>query len=198
MYRALLIVTLALVPALLDAAPARPLRTKPATNTQTPRVVFDTSHGKIVIELYAEKAPITVSNFLQYIDRQYYDDTIIHRVIPSFVIQGGGFRTGFVEKKTREPIKNEAANGLSNERGTIAVARTADPDSGTSQFYINLANNKQLDPGKIAPAGYCVFGRVVEGMDVVERISLVATGSVKGHVNVPTTDVVIRWARRVE
>ncbi|HZZ81963.1 MAG TPA: peptidylprolyl isomerase [Gemmataceae bacterium] len=199
MQRVLLLLTLALTPAMVGAAPYRPRPAKSGDDSATPRVVVDTNHGKFVIELYRDKAPMSVQNFLQYVDDQHYDGTIVHRVIPSFVIQGGGYRPGFVQKNTRDPIKNEAANGLSNERGTIAVARMVDPDSGTAQFYINLAHNARLDHGKTNTnqAGYCVFGKVVEGMEVIDRIAQVATGSANGHVNVPTTDVVIRSIRRL-
>jgi len=152
---------------------------------RTPRVVMETNHGRIVIELYADKAPITVKSFLQYVDDQYYDGTIFHRVIAEFMIQGGGHVPGMNEKKTREPIKNESANGLANERGTIALARMANPDSGTAQFFINTKDNRFLDRDKSADKiGYCVFGRVVEGMDVVDRIRRVPTGQQAGHGNV--------------
>jgi cyclophilin family peptidyl-prolyl cis-trans isomerase len=182
----------------LGAAPIRPNRDKPQEESATPRVVLDTNLGNIVIELYADKAPISVNNFLQYVDAQHYDGTIVHRVIPSFMIQGGGFATGMNEKKARDPIKNESANGLSNERGSIAVARAANPDSGTAQFFINLVNNQRLDransPDK---AGYCVFGKVVSGMEVVDRIAQAPTGQQGAHANVPTPEVVIRSMRRV-
>jgi cyclophilin family peptidyl-prolyl cis-trans isomerase len=152
----------------------------------------------MVIELYADKAPISVKNFLQYVDDRFYDGTIFHRVIANFMIQGGGYVPGLKEKPGREPIKNEAANGLSNERGTVAMARTGVPDSATSQFYINTVNNKGLDranaPDKV---GYCVFGKVVEGMDTVDRIRAANTGQAGGHNDVPKQDVMILSIRRV-
>ena len=169
----------------------------PAGDERTPRAVLETNHGRIVIELYVEKAPVTVKNFLQYVDDQYYDGTIFHRVIAEFMIQGGGHVPGMGEKKTREPIKNESANGLTNERGTIAVARTANPDSGTAQFFINTKDNSFLDRAKSADrTGYCVFGRVIEGMDVVDRIRRVPTGQQGVHRDVPVQDVIIRSVRR--
>ncbi len=164
---------------------------------KNPVVVMDTSLGKIKIELFAAKAPITVKNFLQYVDDKHYDGTIFHRVIADFMIQGGGMEPGLKEKKTREAIKNEADNGLSNERGTIAMARTFMPDSATAQFFINVKDNSFLDRAKARDkAGYCVFGRVIEGMDVVDRIRQVETRTQGGHENVPATDVVIRSVRR--
>ena len=186
---------------LTAALSAKPLpRFDPAPSVgdkRTPRVVMETNHGRIVIELYADKAPITVKSFLQYVDDQYYDGTIFHRVIAEFMIQGGGHVPGMNEKKTREPIKNESANGLANERGTIALARMANPDSGTAQFFINTKDNRFLDRDKSADKiGYCVFGRVVEGMDVVDRIRRVPTGQQAGHGNVPVQDVIVRSLRR--
>ena len=186
---------------LTAALSAKPLpRFDPAPSVgdkRTPRVVMETNHGRIVIELYADKAPITVKSFLQYVDDQYYDGTIFHRVIAEFMIQGGGHVPGMNEKKTREPIKNESANGLANERGTIALARMANPDSGTAQFFINTKDNRFLDRDKSADKiGYCVFGRVVEGMDVVDRIRRVPTGQQAGHSTVPVQDVIVRSLRR--
>jgi cyclophilin family peptidyl-prolyl cis-trans isomerase len=163
-----------------------------------PRVVIDTSLGKITVELYADKAPITVDNFLRYVDDKFYDGTIFHRVIPDFMIQGGGFEPGMQEKKTRPTIKNEAGNGVSNVRGTIAMARTPDPDSASSQFFINVGDNRRLDRiNSRDKFGYTVFGMVVEGMDVVDKIRAVETKTVGDHGNVPTRDVVIRSIRRV-
>ena len=168
---------------------------------KNPIVVMDTSHGKVVLELFADKAPVTVKNFLQYVDEKFYDGTIFHRVIPNFMIQGGGFEPGAVvkndEKKTHPPIKNEAGNGISNERGTIAMARTNDPDSATAQFFINVKDNVRLDRARAADnVGYAVFGRVIDGMDVVDRIRQVKTTTVGEHENVPEQDVVIRSVRR--
>jgi cyclophilin family peptidyl-prolyl cis-trans isomerase len=164
-------------------------------------VIMDTTHGKIVIELFADKAPVTVKNFLQYVDEKYYDGTIFHRVIPNFMIQGGGFEPGNVakdeEKKTRPPIKNEAGNGLSNERGTIAMARTPEPDSASAQFFINVKDNVRLDRANAGDGvGYAVFGRVIDGMDIVDKIRQVKTTTMGPHENVPVQDVVIRTVRR--
>jgi cyclophilin family peptidyl-prolyl cis-trans isomerase len=176
-----------------------------------PVVVMETSMGTIKIELYPEKSPVTVKNFLRYTDEKFYDGTIFHRVMPNFMIQGGGFLPGLREKKTHEPIKNEAANGLSNTRGTIAMARTNDPDSATSQFFINVVDNDRLDKAKERfGIGYCVFGKVIEGMDVVDKIRNVETGTRTQIVtpdgetvrqpseNVPKTDVIIKSVRRAE
>jgi cyclophilin family peptidyl-prolyl cis-trans isomerase len=161
-----------------------------------PIVVMETSMGTIKIELFEDKAPITVKNFLSYVDDKHYDGLIFHRVISNFMIQGGGMEPGMKEKKTKEPIKNEAGNQLSNVRGTIAMARTGDPDSATSQFFINVKDNKMLDrvntPDKV---GYCVFGRVIDGMDVVDKIKDVNTGSRAGHKDVPIEDVIIKSVR---
>jgi cyclophilin family peptidyl-prolyl cis-trans isomerase len=156
-------------------------------------VVMDTSQGKVTIELFPSKAPITVKNFLQYADDKHYDGTIFHRVIADFMIQGGGMEPGLKEKRTREPIKNESTNGLSNERGTLAMARTPVPDSATSQFFINVKDNTFLDRAKAGDGvGYAVFGKVTEGMDVVDKIRRVETG----RMDVPIQDVVIRSVRR--
>jgi cyclophilin family peptidyl-prolyl cis-trans isomerase len=162
-----------------------------------PVVVIDTSFGKIKVELFAKEAPITVKNFLGYVDDKFYDGTIFHRVIPDFMIQGGGMEPGLKEKKTREPIKNEAGNGISNKKGTIAMARTNVPDSATAQFFINTKDNNFLDRAQARDnVGYAVFGRVIEGMDVVDKIRQVETGNQGGHQNVPAKDVVIRSIRR--
>jgi peptidyl-prolyl cis-trans isomerase B (cyclophilin B) len=172
---------------------------EPPQESRTPRVVMETNFGSIVIELDAEKAPGTVKNFLQYVDDRFYDGMVFHRVIPGFMIQGGGHLPGLKEKPGRGPVKNESDNGLSNARGSIAVARAADPDSGTSQFFINCKDNPFLDRARAADmAGYCVFGRVVEGMDVVDKIRQTPTGQRGGHSDVPLEDVVIRSARRLE
>jgi cyclophilin family peptidyl-prolyl cis-trans isomerase len=163
-----------------------------------PQVELRTSLGSITIELYADKAPRTVENFLHYVKDGFYDGTLFHRVIPKFVIQGGGFTPDFVQKPTRAPIRNEADNGLRNTAGTIAMARTADPHSATAQFFINLADNRDLDfrYPTVEGWGYCVFGRVVKGMDVVERISRVKTGpGPGGHRDVPVKPVVIERVR---
>ena len=166
---------------------------KPESN---PRVAFDTSKGRVVVELYADKAPKTVANFLQYVKSGHYDGVIFHRVIDGFMIQGGGFTPDMSQKPTRDPIQNEADNGLRNDRGTIAMARTADPNSASAQFFINTVNNDSLNHRGKTPQGwgYAVFGKVVEGMDVVDQITKVRTGSRGGHQNVPVEAVVIKKA----
>lgn len=160
------------------------------------RVLLETNHGNITLELDAEKAPITSENFVQYVNDGFFDGTLFHRVIPNFMIQGGGFLPDMVQKATRDSIKNEADNGLPNKRGSIAMARTPDPDSASSQFFINLKDNDFLN--YTAPTsqgwGYAVFGEVVEGMDVVDSIAQVNTGSKMGHGDVPVEDVVINKA----
>ena len=184
----------------LLAAFAVGLAMLPSANAQdadNPRVVMETNHGKIVIELNAKKAPITVKNFLAYVDDKHYDGTIFHRVIADFMIQGGGFEAGMKEKKTKDPIKNEASNGLSNEKYTIAMARTDDPNSATAQFFINTVDNKRLDKNEDS-AGYAVFGRVVEGEKVVDKIRGVETETQGFFKNVPVKDVVIKSVRRVK
>jgi cyclophilin family peptidyl-prolyl cis-trans isomerase len=164
-----------------------------------PVVVMDTSMGTIKIELYEDKAPDTVKNFLAYVKDKHYDGLIFHRVIENFMIQGGGFEPGMKQRKTRDPIKNESDNGLSNARGTIAMARTRVPDSATSQFFINVADNKGLDRANSADkVGYCVFGKVTEGMDVVDKIRKLKTGSKAGYDDVPTEDVVIKSVKLAE
>jgi peptidyl-prolyl cis-trans isomerase B (cyclophilin B) len=177
-------------------APAKPLKYDPQSDSKTPRVVIETNQGRIVVELNGEKAPASVRNFMEYVDKKFYDGLTFHRVIPNFMIQGGGMMPGLKERRGFDPVKNEASNGLSNDRGTIAVARAADPHSGTSQFYINTKDNKFLDAAN-NKFGYCVFGRVVEGMEVVDRISTVPTHAQGGHNDVPVQDVVILSARRV-
>jgi peptidyl-prolyl cis-trans isomerase A (cyclophilin A) len=184
-----------------------------AADKKAPVVVMETSLGTVKIQLDAEKAPITVKNFLDYVDARFYDNTTFHRVIPDFMIQGGGFEPGLKdaksvddikskEKKTRGPIKNESPNGLSNVRGTIAMARTNDPDSATAQFFINVADNSRLDRPR-----YCVFGKVVEGMDVVDKIKDVKTKTLFVQIDgerqpvmkdVPVDDVLIKSIRRAD
>lgn len=159
-----------------------------------PVVVLDTTMGTIKIELNKEKAPVTVANFVKYVNAKHYDGTIFHRVIPDFMIQGGGMDEAMVEKPTGAPIKNEARNGLRNVKGSIAMARLNAPNSATAQFFINVKDNAALDYG-INGAGYAVFGRVIEGMDVVEKIRYVRTTSKSPHDDVPVTPVVIRTAR---
>jgi cyclophilin family peptidyl-prolyl cis-trans isomerase len=172
--------------AVMLAAPAR------AAN---PQVMFETSKGTIVIELDQAKAPVTVSNFLGYVKSGSYDGTIFHRVIPNFMIQGGGFTGNMQQKPTGEAIVNESANGLLNKRGTVAMARTSDPNSATAQFFINLQDNSFLDKAKAQDGyGYCVFGKVVKGMSVVDAVAGVKTGNVGGFQDVPLQEVVIKKA----
>ena len=170
-----------------------------AAAQKNPVVLIETSLGNIKVELFADKAPVTVKNFLSYTDDKFYDGTIFHRVIPQFMIQGGGFTPQMQQKKTREAIKNESDNGLSNERGTLAMARTPDPDSATSQFFINLKDNIFLDKAQSRDrVGYCVFGKVIDGMDVVDKIAGVRTGNRGGHQNVPVEPVIIKSVRRAD
>jgi len=172
----------------------------PVSAGDHPRVALDTSQGEIILELYADKAPQTVSNFLTYVDAGFYDGTIFHRVIPGFMIQGGGFNAEMRQKQTRSPIRNEADNGLQNERGTVAMARTSDPDSATAQFFINTVDNGFLNHKSKSPQGwgYAVFGRVVEGIDVVDAISRIKTVSRGMHGDVPAEPVVIVSAKRLK
>jgi peptidyl-prolyl cis-trans isomerase A (cyclophilin A) len=162
---------------------------------EKPVVILSTSQGDIKIELDADKAPITVENFLGYVDEGFFNSTIFHRVIPDFMIQGGGFDRDMTRKETRSPIKNEADNGLTNERGTLAMARTNDVNSATSQFFINLKDNDFLNHGG-RDFGYAVFGKVIEGMDVVDKIAATRTTSRAGHRDVPVEPIVIKSARR--
>lgn len=181
---------------------SQPASTQPS---KAPRVVMQTSMGTIVIELYPDKAPITVENFLKYVDSGFYNDTIFHRVIANFMIQGGGFATDKHEKKTDAPIQNEGKNGLKNVRGSIAMARTPNPNSATGQFFINVKDNPGLDYPSPDGFGYAVFGKVVEGMDVVDKIRAVPTGTdtlvtldygPRPFQDVPKTPVVIQSVRR--
>ena len=185
-------ILLALLGFLLQTpAPAAPLQPAPGN----PVVVIETSAGTITAELYKDRAPVSVENFLQYVRDGHYDGTIWHRVVPAYVIQGGGYTAEMVEKSVRAPIQNEATNGLSNRRGTLAMARTRQARSATSQFYINVANNSTLDHRGFSPDdfGYAVFGRVLEGMDVVDRIAVVRTTTNReGMENVPVTPVLIK------
>lgn len=162
-------------------------------------IKLHTNHGVITLKLDAEKAPETVANFEQYVKDGHYNGTIFHRVISNFMIQGGGFEAGMNQKQTNAPIKNEANNGLSNKRGTIAMARTMDPHSASAQFFINVKDNDFLDHTAPTPQGwgYAVFGEVVDGMDVVDKIRNVATTSKAGHQDVPVEDVVIEKAEVV-
>jgi peptidyl-prolyl cis-trans isomerase B (cyclophilin B) len=162
-------------------------------------VKLHTSLGTISLELNSEKAPITVENFLQYVKDGFFDGTIFHRVIDGFMIQGGGFEPGMTQKPVRAPIENEAANGLKNDAYTIAMARTPNPNSATAQFFINVANNSFLNFSSPTPQGfgYCVFGKVTEGQDVVDKIKKVHTGSKAGHQDVPLEDILITKAEIV-
>jgi cyclophilin family peptidyl-prolyl cis-trans isomerase len=168
-------------------------------NAANPVVEMVTSLGKIKIELFAEQAPKTVENFLQYTKDGFYDGTVFHRVIPGFMIQGGGFTPDMEQKKTREAITNEAQNGLKNQNGTLAMARTPNPHSATAQFFINVAENDFLNfTGPTQRGfGYCVFGRVTQGMDIVNKIVTVPTSNRGGHQNVPLQPVVIQSMRIV-
>ncbi len=154
-------------------------------------VLMKTSMGNIKIELFDKEAPVTVKNFLSYVKSGFYSTTVFHRVIPGFMIQGGGFTAEMVQKTTDKPIKNEARNGLKNDRGTIAMARTSNPDSATSQFFINVVNNGTLNYPQPDGHGYAVFGKVIEGMDVVDKIASAPTGMRMGFRDVPQTPVVI-------
>jgi len=168
-------------------------------SANNPRVALTTTAGVIEIELDGQKAPGTVKNFLTYVDAGFYDGTIFHRVIPGFMIQGGGFQPGMKEKPTRGPIRNEADNGLKNLAGTIAMARTPDPHSASAQFFINTVDNAFLDHrGKTAQGwGYAVFGKVTKGMEVVKKIEASPTRNAGGHQDVPAQDVVITRMERV-
>ena len=157
---------------------------------------FETSHGDFTVELYAEEAPETVANFLAYVDAEFFDGTIFHRIVPGFVIQGGGLDAEFANRQTRDPIRNEAKNGLKNLRGTLSMARTSAIDSATSQFFVNLADNAFLDHSA-RDFGYAVFGRVSDGMAVIDAIAGVPTGRRKGYQDAPLEDVVIKSARRL-
>jgi cyclophilin family peptidyl-prolyl cis-trans isomerase len=160
-------------------------------------VVIETSLGNMNVELDGDKAPVTVANFLAYVDDKYYDGTIFHRVISNFMVQGGGFEPGMRQKKTKPAIANESSNGLQNKRGTLAMARTNVPNSATSQFFINVKDNGFLDKSQAQDGvGYCVFGRVIEGLDVLDKIKAVPTATRGAHGDVPNQDVVILSVRR--
>ncbi|MGB1882214.1 MAG: peptidylprolyl isomerase [Gammaproteobacteria bacterium] len=162
-----------------------------------PAVVLDTSLGSITLELFADAAPASTKNFLGYVERGFYDGTVFHRVIPGFMVQGGGFTDDMVRKPTRDPITNEADNGRVNQRGTLAMARTSDPHSATAQFFINVVDNDFLNHSGKTPRGwgYAVFGRVTAGMDVVDAIAAVQTGRANGMSDVPLEPVIIRKAQ---
>ena len=178
-----------------SAHPATHPKSASAVPAGNPRVALQTTKGRIVIELNAEKAPKTVKNFLDYVKAGFYNGTIFHRVIPGFMVQGGGFTPDMTEKPTRPPIQNEADNGLQNQRGTVAMARTNDPHSASSQFFINVANNNSLNfKNKEDGWGYAVFGNVVEGMDVVDAIGQAKTANRGPNGDVPLQAVVIQKA----
>ena len=163
-------------------------------------IVLKTNYGPITVELDFDKAPKSAANFLQYVEDGFYDGTVFHRVIDNFMIQGGGFDSDMQEKPNGDPIENEAENGLLNETGTLAMARTTDPHSATSQFFINISDNQFLNhSGKTDQGwGYAVFGKVIDGMDVVNKIKLCETGSASGHQDVPVTEVIIESAEVVQ
>lgn len=163
---------------------------------KNPVVVMETNMGSIEVELNQDKAPLTVKNFLGYVDSKFYDGLIFHRVIDGFMIQGGGYDEKMIEKKTKDPIKNEGQNGLRNDTGTIAMARTGDPNSATAQFFINVNDNSSLNYPSPDGHGYAVFGKVINGMHVVNRIKMVKTGNLSGHANVPMDTVVIKSVKR--
>ena len=188
----------------VETPPATTAKVEPPPKKAEPKapgapvVVMTTSKGVIRIELDPAKAPLSTENFLSYVDAKYYDGTIFHRVIPNFMIQGGGFTAAMEKKETRAPIQNEAKNGLRNLRGTISMARTQNPHSATAQFYINHVDNAMLDQAGQPPGGwgYAVFGKVAEGMDVVDAIANVKTGLAAGMEDVPTEPIVIESVRR--
>jgi peptidyl-prolyl cis-trans isomerase B (cyclophilin B) len=167
---------------------------------ENPKVLLDTSKGEVVIELYPDKAPDTVKNFLNYVDTKFFDGTIFHRVIPNFMIQGGGFTDDMKQKPTQAPIKNEADTGIKNDRGTIAMARTGDPHSATGQFFINTVDNDFLNHKNKTPQGwgYAAFGKVIKGMETVDAISAVKTSNRGSYQDVPVEAVVIKSAKRLK
>ena len=173
------------------------MKSEEMTTTKNPTVLMSTSMGDVRIELFADKSPITVKNFLTYIEDKFYDGLIFHRVIPGFMIQAGGFDRNMQQKPTHSPIKNEATNGLKNKIGTISMARTNVIDSATAQFFINVKDNGFLDHRSTSPDGfgYAVFGQVIEGLDVVQKIEKVKTGSRASHENVPIEPVMIHSVR---
>lgn len=163
-------------------------------------IKLHTNYGDITLELDSEKAPVTTQNFIEYVNSGHYDNTIFHRVIDDFMIQGGGFEPGMIQKKTQAPIANEAGNGLKNDKYTIAMARTSDPHSASAQFFINVKDNDFLNYKSSTSQGfgYCVFGKVVEGMDVVDKIKKVKTGTRSGHQDVPLENVLLQKAEVVQ
>lgn len=194
----LLLCMAAVKPCTAQPAPPQPQPAPTSPSPAHPIVILQTSEGLIKLELWPDKAPLTVRNFLRYVDEGFYDGTIFHRVIDGFMIQGGGFSPDMREKPTHEPIKNEAAADLKNQRGAIAMARTSVVDSATAQFFINVKDNANLDHRDETPRGfgYAVFGKVIEGMDVVDRIKAVPTSTVGPYQNVPQKPVIIQKAQR--
>jgi len=180
-----------------NTAQSAPAGDTSETKGGNPVVIISTSKGDIKVELLKNEAPVTVENFLSYVNDGFYDGTVFHRVIPNFMIQGGGFTPDFAQKPTKSPIKNEADNGLKNERGTLAMARTQVVDSATSQFFINVVDNDFLNNGA-RDFGYAVFGKVIDGMDVVDAIAAVPTSNKGMHGDVPTEDVVIESVKVAE
>jgi len=166
--------------------------------SKKPTVLMETSLGNVTIELFQKDAPISVKNFLSYVKDGFYNGTVFHRVIPGFMVQGGGFTSGMKEKTTKAPIRNEAANGLKNDRGTLAMARTANPDSASAQFFINVVDNQGLNRPLPDGHGYAVFGKVVKGMDVVDKIAAVKTGTKGPFQDVPLKPVVIKSVKVVK
>ena len=159
-------------------------------------IQFETTHGRFTIELFEKDAPLTCANFLKYVDDGFFDGTIFHRIVPGFVIQGGGFTEDMSQKKTQPAIKNEADNGIKNSRGTLSMARTNDINSATSQFFVNLKDNDFLDHSR-GNFGYAVFARVTEGMDVIDKIAAVTTGKKRGFDDVPLDAVIMKSVRRM-
>ncbi len=190
-------------PAAKPAEHPKPVATEVAAPANNPKVLLHTSQGDITVELYADKSPKTVDNFLQYVRDGFYDGTLFHRVIPTFMVQGGGWTKDLQRKRARAPIHNEANNGLSNLRGTLAMARTGDPHSAAAEFFINAVDNKRLDyvgdANGVVSWGYCVFGKVVDGMDTVDKIKAIETGP-QGpfQSDVPKTPVMIEKASVVQ
>ena len=192
----LMLITSFMLSSAQAATPSTQQGTTMSTNLQ---VLLQTNKGDITLELDAEKAPKTVENFLNYVNAGFYDGTIFHRVIPNFMVQGGGFEPGMAQKNTNDPVENEANNGLKNDMYTVAMARTSDPHSATAQFFINVANNDFLNHTNPTPNGwgYAVFGKVVEGQDVVDTLKGVKTGSKGFHQDVPVEDLIIESVRLV-
>lgn len=196
--RLLVLLTLVMIPTGTTLAAEQAAVSTPKAKASSSTVTFETNLGPIVIELFDDKAPVTTANFRQYVTEGYYKGLIFHRVIPGFVIQGGGFETGMKMRSPKhKPIPNEALNGLNNERGTLSMARTSDINSATSQFFINLNHNRSLDHTGNGPHqfGYAVFGKVVTGMDVVDKIAAIPTGRTSGFSDVPKEDAVILEAK---